>query len=242
MNPDLIKNLKLFDLTDYEAKAYSALCTTGTASVTEVSQLCDVPRSNLYSVLERLAQKGFAETQKGRPVLFKPVPPKQILTEIRENKLGELKGAEGAIAEDIGKLSKTKADVVPALIWGVRGYSAVIGKIIEIIGRTKSEIMINTPELETLGDEMLKALQKAKERGVVTRITTEKNQDYSKYRKVGMLRVRDKIHGTDIVADEKEVLVAPSFPIVAAWVDNPEMALHVKDFLNLVWKDAQVLK
>jgi len=57
-----------------------------------------------------------------------------------------------------------------------------------------------------------------------------------------MLRIREKIHGTDIVVDDKEVLVAPSFPIAAAWIDNAEMAVHVKDFLNLVWKDSVVLK
>jgi sugar-specific transcriptional regulator TrmB len=240
---ELIKGLKIFNLSEYEAKAYTALVSVGTGSVTEISQLCDVPRSNLYAVLEKLSEKGFAEIQRGRPILFKAVDPSAILDE-KENDLKErVKNAKRRIIDKMEKLKGTKeGDTVPALIWGVRGYDNVINKIGEIVKRSRNEILLNIPDLSILDDGVYEELKNAKERGVKIKIAAESRGDIEKYRKVSTLRIRDKIHGVDIVGDGREVFVAPSIPVVGAWIDNPEMALHVKDFLNLVWKDAMVLK
>lgn len=240
MGGELVENLKLFGLSDYEAKAYIALASLGTASVTEVSQACSVPRSNLYSVLEGLAERGFADVQRGRPILFKAIPARQILDEIFENKKTEIIEAKKIVIEKIENLSsKKKMDTVPALIWGIRGHGSVLNKIEEIVDRSKDNILINVPDLNIFNDKIIEGLKKAHKRGVKIKIAAEKEHEL---KHCTSLRTRKKIHGVDIVSDDGEVLVAPSFPVVAAWLDNPEMALHVKDFLNLVWKDAKVLK
>jgi sugar-specific transcriptional regulator TrmB len=242
MNKKLIEDLTEFGLSEYEAKAYIALVSAGTGSVTEVSQLCDVPRPNLYAVLEKLVHKGFAESQRGRPVLFKAIAPNRILEDIEKSMVEKLRSAREEIIKSIKEIKELKTeDVEPALIWGVRGFDAVMKKIKEIIARSKKEIIINIPDLSML-DSVYSELEKAKSRRVKVKIATQEQKNIKRFKHVAMIRVRDKIHGTDIVADDREVLVAPSFPIVAAWVDNPEMALHVKDFLQLVWKDAQVLE
>jgi sugar-specific transcriptional regulator TrmB len=106
VNNAVIEKLKLFGLTDYEAKAYSALVSLGTASVTEVSQICDVPRSNLYSVLESLSGKGFADIQKGRPILFKAIAPDKVLGDVEKQKNEEMKSAKKAVADELGKISR----------------------------------------------------------------------------------------------------------------------------------------
>jgi len=242
MDYELINGLKAFNLTDYEAKAYIALASLGTASVTEVSQICNVPRSNLYSVLESLNEKGFVDVQKGRPVIFKAVSPEEALEDAERELSERTKKAKESV---IGKLKDFKGketSIVPALIWGIKGYSNVLAKIQEIIRKSRSEVMINVPDVSIFDDKIYAELQKARERGVKVRMAVEKRGDIEKFKKICMVRVREKIHGTDIMIDDKEVLVAPSFPIAAAWIDNPEMAVHVKDFLNLVWKDSVVLK
>ena len=73
-------------------------------------------------------------------------------------------------------------------------------------------------------------------------MTHEKKSKIGEIKKYALVRTREKIHGIDIVADSKEILIAPPIPVAGAWVNNEEMALHVKDFLQLVWKDAQVMK
>jgi len=242
MDYDLLNSLKTFGLTDYEAKAYTALASLGTASVTEVSQICDVPRSNLYSVLENLNKKGFVDVQKGRPVLFKAVSPEKALEDAEKNIKEDIKKARENVSKKLKDFKGTDMGVVPALIWGIKGYSNVLAKIQEMIKKSKNEILINVPDVSVFDEKIFEGLKKAHQRGVKIKIAVEKKADVEKFREVGMLRMREKIYGTDMVVDEREVLVAPSFPIAAAWIDNAEMAVHVKDFLNLVWKDSMVMK
>jgi sugar-specific transcriptional regulator TrmB len=175
-------------------------------------------------------------------MLFKALEPGRALDEAERNAVRRIRGAKETAVAGLGKLKAEKGpDTVPALIWGVRGHSSVLNKIREMIARSRKEVLINLPDLSLL-EPMYGEVEKASERGVRIKIATERKGNLGKFGRVSMLRIRDKIHGVDVVADEGEVLVAPSFPVVAAWVDNPEMALHVKDFLNLVWKDAKVLK
>jgi len=243
MKPEIIENLRKFGLTEYEAKAYAALVSAGTASVTAVSQLCDVPRSNLYAALESLNKKGFADIQQGRPVLFKAIDSKIALREAERKTVEDLAKAREDATTDLEKLSKEKsADVVPALIWGLRGINAVETKIDEMVSRAKKEIIINAPDVGIFGDTTIDELRAAKKRGVKIKIATQAESDTSRLKQHAIIRIREKIHGFDMVVDDRETLVAPAFPVVAAWVDNPEMTLQVKDFLNLVWKDSRVTK
>ncbi|MFH0987210.1 MAG: helix-turn-helix domain-containing protein [Candidatus Micrarchaeota archaeon] len=239
----LIENLKTLGLTDYEAKAYAALVPAGTAGVTEISQMCDVPRSNLYEVLESLCSKGFAEIQRGRPILFKAVAPSKAMGDIVKEKEKELEKAKAESLKELEKISgKKKESITPTLIWGIRGIDSVIGKINEITKRAKKEILINVPDFSSFEDELLPELKTAHARGVKIKIAVERKSKIGEIGKYAIVRTREKIHGIDIVADNREILIAPPLPVVAAWVDNEEMALHVKDFLQLVWKDADVMK
>lgn len=67
------EKLKLFDLTGYEARAYTALLREGTISAYVLAKLSGVPFGKIYPVLETLQQKGFLTIQPGRPKLFSPV-------------------------------------------------------------------------------------------------------------------------------------------------------------------------
>jgi sugar-specific transcriptional regulator TrmB len=241
-NEKIIENLKKFGLTDYEAKAYAALASLGISSVTEVSQLCDVPRSNLYAVLEKLSSIGFVEIQKGRPILFKARHPREVLEETEKQKVRELSDARKFLTKELEKtINKQKTNAEPTLVWGVRGHEAIMTKIGEMIKRAKSEFTLNIPNLEWLETNYI-LLEEAKKRGVKIRIITENKGEISRFQKIGIVRTRDKILGIDVLSDEREMLIGPSPPLVAAWLDNSEMALHVKDFLGLVWKDSKVMK
>ena len=243
MDAKLVESLRTFGLTEYEAKAYAALVSAGTASVTEVSQLCDVPRSNLYAILENLNEKGYADIQRGRPILFKAIDPKIVLEDAARKKSEMIKEAKQKAIKGLQEMAKEKsAEVVPALIWGIKGIRAVENKINEIISKTHHEVIINTPDVGIFDDSTINEIKRAKKRGVKVKIATQQDSDITKLKRYATIRTRDKIHGFDIVADDKEVLVAPPFPVVAAWVDNPEMALHVKDFLTVVWKDSKMTR
>ena len=111
-----------------------------------------------------------------------------------------------------------------------------------IINRSKKELIIISPVVDVFNDELYKELKEAYDRGVKIKISTEKNEDLEKLKEIAIVRSREKIRGIDIVSDEKEVLLAPSLPAVGGWLDNEEMALYLKNFLDLIWKDSQVLE
>ncbi len=237
----VVEDLKELGFSEYEAKAYVALVKAGSANVTELSQLCDVPRSNLYAVMEKLCQKGYAEIEKKRPLVFRAVDPKRALNEEAGRRIKALKEARDRAVRELESIKGEKGPMIPAIVWGVKGFDAVQDKAVEMIKRAKNEIMINVPDPEILSDPVLEELKKAVKRKVKVRIATE-NKNLDRIKGIGIVRIRDRIHGFDMVVDEREVMVAPAIPFAAAWLDNPEMAVHVKDFLNLVWKDSRVLK
>ncbi|RLG21582.1 hypothetical protein DRN74_01625 [Candidatus Micrarchaeota archaeon] len=239
---DLVSKLKTLGFTDYEAKAYIALVSSGAASVTEISQICDVPRSNLYSVLEKLNEKGFVEIQRGRPIMFQAVKPSKALNEQVDKLTKSIeKAKKEAIKELEAMIKSTQKNIEPALIWAVKGSSAVTTRLAEMIKRSRKEVLINTPSLSLLNENVVKAIKEASERGVKIKVVTQSTRGIELFRKICIVRSRDKIYGLDAVVDEREVLVAPAMPAIAVWVDNPTMAAHVKDFLNLVWKDSNII-
>ncbi len=244
MDSKLVADFQVFGLSEYESKAYSSLVSTGQASsVSEISQICDVPRSNLYSVLEKLNKKGFVEIQGGRPQLFKALDPKEILGEIEEKRKKEMAQARKRTIERLNTLQgNRKTETIPILAWGIKGYDSVINKMKGVINRSKKEMIIISPTMDVFNDELYKELKEASERGVKIKVSTEKNEEIGKLSKIAIVRTREKIRGIDIVSDEKEVLLAPSLPAVAGWLDNEEMALYLKNFLDLIWKDSKVLK
>lgn len=240
MDKDVLEGLRLFGLSDYESKAYAALVSLGEGTVTEVAQLCDVPRANLYSVLEKLSEKGFADIQKGRPLIFRAREPEKALAEKKEEIAGALGKASEGVSRKLSEAKQKGSAAMPALIWTISGPDAVSAKIRDMLRRARSDVMINTPDLSVLGGQLLQEIRNASLRRVKVRIVSESPPEGVDA--PVLVRIRPKIYGTDIVADEREVLIAPSVPLVAAWVDNSDIALHVKDFLSLVWKDAEVLK
>lgn len=244
LNSDLLKDLETFGLSEYESKAFTALVSAGKASsVTEISQICDVPRSNLYSVLEKLNKKGLVEIQEGRPQLFKALKPEKSLAEIEREKKNNLEEAKDSALEKLSNLrGEEKTETIPALVWGVKGYDSVVKKMEGMIERAKKQILVNSPDVDLFKEELYSNLKKAKEKGVKIKISTEEEEDYEDLRDIAMVRTREKIHGIDLVADEEEVLIAPKLPAVGVWVDNPEMAQHVKNFLDVIWKDSKILK
>jgi len=54
----VVEKLQQVGLTEYEAKAYSALLNTHLSTATQVSEKSGVPRTKIYTVLKALKNKG----------------------------------------------------------------------------------------------------------------------------------------------------------------------------------------
>jgi len=70
LREDLVKSLKEFGLSEYEAKAYLVLTIHGPLTASSVSELSNVPQSKVYAVLKSLVSKYLAEYWNGKPLKY----------------------------------------------------------------------------------------------------------------------------------------------------------------------------
>ncbi|RNJ73348.1 MAG: TrmB family transcriptional regulator [Thaumarchaeota archaeon S14] len=70
-----------FGLGQYEARAYVALLSGGTATAGELAYRAEIPRTKVYPVMMRLERKGLATVGGQKPVTCSAVPPSESLEE-----------------------------------------------------------------------------------------------------------------------------------------------------------------
>ncbi|MHA1325509.1 MAG: helix-turn-helix domain-containing protein, partial [Candidatus Helarchaeota archaeon] len=73
---DLEKILDRLGLTDYEKKIYLALLVNGPLNASEVGDITNIPKYNVYPTLKRLVLKKFVDDQPtARASKYKAIPP-----------------------------------------------------------------------------------------------------------------------------------------------------------------------
>jgi len=138
MQNKTLDSLKKLGLSTYQALVYISLTYMISGTATEISLNSNVPRSKIYDVLKTLGEKGFIEIERGRPLKYQVVPPKEVFRHHREKMLEELDIAEMELNYAYeNQLSKT-----PAPIWLIHGTDRIIKKELEIISRAKKTVNI----------------------------------------------------------------------------------------------------
>ena len=84
MDIELIGKLKRLGFTKNEAKIYVGLLSLNEATARQIHEFTHVPRPKIYSVLERMAKKGYVEVRAGTPAYFKSVDPEQLTGRLRD--------------------------------------------------------------------------------------------------------------------------------------------------------------
>ena len=104
--PSLIENLMSFNLTRQEAIIYIEFLTHGAMSGYEVSKETGISRSNVYSALQSLTEKGALYLVEGESTKYIPVPVKEFLTywirELKEKAL-QIEATDGNIDKEAQK-------------------------------------------------------------------------------------------------------------------------------------------
>lgn len=75
---DVLLHLKNLGFTDLEAKCLHVLAENGTQTGYEIAKQLGVSRSNVYSALQKLAEKGAVLTSHGERALYQSVPIEEI--------------------------------------------------------------------------------------------------------------------------------------------------------------------
>ena len=167
----VLDNMKNLGLTEYESKIYIALIQNGELKAKELSEKSEVPYSKTYEVTSLLEKKGLIEINRGRPMLFRTLPPSIALGIHVDNYIEKIdaeyvKKKMSADYDYNSSLLKTKNSLQSAsntlqsiydevgnvsvsddFIWTFRGKENIVSQVQKMIASAKHIKMIIHKEL-----------------------------------------------------------------------------------------------
>lgn len=229
IDEEKLRVLRRLGLTEYEAKTYVALTSTKSAVPREIAGLAGIPYPSTYDALEALVKKGWIEVARGRPRRYRARSPELIQKE-------SIATVERVFAEleKIYKSSMEKAEK-PEIIYTTVGRAGVIKKIQEVLSRAEKEVIIFLPHYEELASYLNQIFNSLIGKGVKVRLTTESEVSLKNIE----VRLRKPILAVDVLVDEKEAIIGLPNYSACGWVENPAIAKHFKEFLELLWENSR---
>lgn len=229
IDEEKLRVLRGLGLTEYEAKTYVALTSVGSAVPREVAGLARIPYPSAYDSLEALVKKGWVEAAPGRPRRYRARSPELIQ-----------KDSIIAVARVFTELKKIyessmeKAEK-PEIIYTIVGKAGVIKKIREALSRAKKEVIVVLPHHEEFASHLNQIFAPLIKKGVKVRLITESKVPLKNIK----IRLRKPILAVDVLVDEKEAIIGLPDYSACGWVENPVIAKHFKEFLELLWKSSK---
>ena len=151
----LIELLQQFGLSVNAAKAYVNLLKYNPATGYELSSQSGIPRSAIYSILNRLESIGIVNSVGQSPKKYIPLPPSSLLEHFdhsHRDKLDELKDT----------IEKIDLNDEAFDFWHIHGYRNLILKLRETIQNAKEKIFISgwNRELVSIENDLLSAIER----------------------------------------------------------------------------------
>jgi len=198
-------------LTSYEAKVFIALQRVGTGTAREVSEVTDVPRSQVYSVTDSLADRGLVSVQQSNPKRFRPVSVEAARSTLRDRFERE---SDRAFAY-VEQVQTEGEDREREEIWTIRGRDAVTDRVIELIGTAEERIVIGLPTPELATESVGEALAAAADSGIEVAVISEHDA------------VRERFDGAAAVCDPPAAVAGNGSNGRLLFVDDDTLLLSV---------------
>ena len=159
---DAVTLLMRFGLTNQEARAYRTLCAEGEMTGYEAAKATGISRSNIYTALAGLVEKGAAYLSEGNATRYSPVP------------------AEEFCSSRIASLQRDREELIRALpdrIDSPEGYFTVAGET-NILNRMRAmlrgaKMRVYASMSVQIMEQIRPELQNALERGLKIVLITE---------------------------------------------------------------------
>lgn len=160
-----IDGLKRLGLTTYEARVFLALQKLGSGAASEISEVADVPRSQVYGAAEGLEERGLVEIQQSKPTIYRPVPLQQARTKL----LDQLAETGSETFDYLETVQDTEEQEERAeSIWVIRGEDSVTSRLVNLAGDADNQVLYATENPAHLTEDILTAFEAAADRGVTT--------------------------------------------------------------------------
>lgn len=111
-------HLQALGLTEYEARAYTALLALGRAVPARIARQAGIPRPKIYETLERLEGRGLAAKVGQNPLEYAPLSAREYLSRSRRSFDDRL----AALDRDLSRLTP---DPAPEAVYHLQGEAAI---------------------------------------------------------------------------------------------------------------------
>lgn len=172
MSDEALAALQRLGLTAYESRVYVALEKLQSATASEIADVSDVPRSQVYQTAATLEDRGFIEEQQANPTRYRVVPVEEIRQQFEAQFQTDKRQAFEYIESVQGTLAETKQES-KAEIWTVRGRPNVATRASHLLTDADRSVIYGTrPDILAREPEIVNRLGELGERGVAVTLLT----------------------------------------------------------------------
>jgi sugar-specific transcriptional regulator TrmB len=254
----VIPTLENLGLTGVQAKVYFALSKIEALTISEISEISKIHRTDLYEILPNLEKKGLVEREISQPMRYRAVPIKEgldVLLRKKSRKYSELQNQVANLKKALKEPQKRKSKTNQKSKFILISKNRIIECIEKSIDKTKESIdlILSQPRFSKGIVLFAEKIDKSCSRGVRWRFITEKPHlerpfldQIEELRKKPHCQVRfltSVPHTILGIYDRKEVFIFknPTESInmsPALWSDNPSLISIVTDYFDLFWLTA----
>jgi sugar-specific transcriptional regulator TrmB len=253
--PDGIRLLTQLGLTARQAKVYWSLTQCGASSVKEISKASNIPREDLYRILQALQNLGLMEKRITSPVSYEAIPLREALSFLYERRINQTV----ALQDEAKKIfEKYVLNTQPKKYSGESQFVLIPEKEAVISRRKKSiDCAENTIDIINSWRRFASSLQvyakeadNAMNRGVKIRVITQKPKESTLLRKV--VAEFEQKTGLEIrymhaypsvlltICDDKEVFIlvnetADLGKSPALWSNNKGLLVVARSYFEMLW-------
>jgi len=138
-------------LTIMQAKAYMALAKSHFLTVAEISNLSKIQRTDLYSVLKDLEEKGLVEREIAHPIRYNAIPFQQGLDLLLKKKAESHVDLQKKVADlrhTLGKLPKQRSTIKSESRFIIVPRSRIINSIEDTLEKTQKSVDLILSQLQ----------------------------------------------------------------------------------------------
>ncbi len=143
---EVIEQLQQLGFSEYEARCYVALLRQSPQNGYELAKNSGLPRANVYSVLEKLEERGaVVRLEETNSVRYAPVSPEELIRRL-ENKL------QGSLKEAHASLTEVAQATAYENIFSIRGYLPMLEHARSLIDSARTSVLVaqQPPESQAL--------------------------------------------------------------------------------------------
>ncbi|MBI5390412.1 TrmB family transcriptional regulator [Candidatus Woesearchaeota archaeon] len=243
--------LKAIGLTDGEVKVYLALIDLGSSTTGNIIQKSKVHASKVYSILNRLIEKGLVSfIKKEKKTVYSSNPPTTITSYLNRKEL-EIKEQKESARDFIEELSrKTFANISEATVYlGIKGLRTASEKMYEKMRKGDTLYYLGVPAYQPEEQHIYWQKDHARriEHGIKVRILFNQDTDPK------ILRNRNTYQGSDArhmptkiktpalfgIYKDVVLVMLQSPEVITIEIINQHIADSFKAYFNEFWKNSK---